>query len=298
MSIYERDYMRGRRGGNAAADFFANISAVRLLILANIAVFVLEAVVDRLYGAGGFLMLFDLSWDGLVRGKVWTLLTYAFLHGNLWHIAFNMIALYFMGTPLEARLGWRRFLAVYFCGALGGALVWLGVSFGDGGGLVGASAAVMAVFACFCAFYPPVPITFLLFFVLPISAKPMTMLKVAAAIEVFGLLSTFAGYPSDIAYAAHLGGIAAGLLCARAIIRGRFDFLDSISFKAFARKSERYTKRASDYNFRVNISDPDALQKEVDRILDKIGERGFASLTDAERQTLAEARRRIDPNKP
>ena len=48
--------------------------------------------------------------------------------------------------------------------------------------------------------------------------------------------------------------------------------------------------RASDYNFRVNVSDPRDLSAEVDRILDKINTDGFASLTDAERETLRRAR--------
>ena len=218
-------------------------------------------------------------------------MTYSFLHAGLAHIAFNMIALYFMGKPLESWIGMRKFLFVYLCGALGGAALWLLFSIGSPGGLVGASASVMAVFACFCALYPPVPVTFLLFFVLPVSVKPMTMLKIAAALEGVGLLYTLSGGASDIAYAGHLGGMAAGLLSARAIRGGGLAFLDKLSFKIPSRKSEKNTKSASEYSYRVNISDSSDLRREVDRILDKISSDGFASLTEGERRTLADARK-------
>ena len=237
--------------------------------------------------------MFDLSLPGLASGKIWTGITYSFLHAGLAHIAFNMIALYFMGTPLESWIGSRKFLFVYFAGALAGAALWLLFSFGSPVGLVGASASVMAVFACFCALYPPMPVTFLLFFVLPISIKPINMLKIAAALEALGLLYTLSGGLSEIAYAGHLGGIAAGFFAARAIKSGKLAFLDKLSFKLPRRKSEKYTKSASEYSYRVNISNPKDLKNEVDRILDKISEKGFASLTESERQTLVDARRRM-----
>lgn len=294
MSIYDREYMRGQgEKKSALSDFFGRISAVKALIIINVAIFVIGAFVDRFFGYGTFFSMFDLSLPGLASGKIWTVITYSFLHAGLAHIAFNMIALYFMGTPLESWIGSRKFLFVYFAGALAGAALWLLFSFGSPVGLVGASASVMAVFACFCALYPPMPVTFLLFFVLPISIKPINMLKIAAALEALGLLYTLSGGLSEIAYAGHLGGIAAGFFAARAIKSGKLAFLDKLSFKLPCRKSEKYTKSASEYSYRVNISNPKDLKNEVDRILDKISEKGFASLTESERQTLVDARRRM-----
>ena len=107
MSIYDRDYMRGRGGRGAVADFFGNISAVKALIFFNVAALVAGAFADRFFGYGTFFSLFDLSWAGLASGRVWTPLTYSFLHAGLAHIAFNMIALYFMGKPLESWIGTR-----------------------------------------------------------------------------------------------------------------------------------------------------------------------------------------------
>ena len=93
------------------------------------------------------------------------------------------------------------------------------------------------------------------------------MLKIAAALEALGLLYTLSGGLSEIAYAGHLGGIAAGFLAARAIKSGKLAFLDKLSFKLPRRKSEKYTKSASEYSYRVNISNPKDLKNEVDRIL-------------------------------
>lgn len=86
------------------------------------------------------------------------------------------------------------------------------------------------------------------------------MLKIAAALEALGLLYTLSGGLSEIAYAGHLGGIAAGFLAARAIKSGKLAFLDKLSFKLPRRKSEKYTKSASEYSYRVNISNPKDLK--------------------------------------
>jgi membrane associated rhomboid family serine protease len=64
---------------------------------------------------------------GVADGAVWKVFTYAFTHVEIWHIAFNMMALFFFGPPLEQLLGRARFLAVYLLSAFGGGVValWL-----------------------------------------------------------------------------------------------------------------------------------------------------------------------------
>ncbi len=290
MSIYDRDYMnrRPRRGlGGLGLRITSPVSA---LILFNVAVFFAEAVFDRIYGAGSFFGIFGLSLSALEHGRVWTVLTYSFLHADILHILCNMVGLYYIGKYVERAAGTRKFLALYFGGALAGAALWLGMSaFGQTREvLVGASASVMAVFSAFCLLYPPMPITFLLFFVLPISMKPLTMLKVAAGFEILGLLYSLAGGDAVVAYSAHLGGILAGLGFVALLRRGGLSFLDGVP----RRKTPGVSRggRASDYVFKVNLSEPKDLSKEVDRILDKINAEGFASLTQDERETLRRAK--------
>ena len=149
MSIYDRDYMRGQgEKKSALSDFFGRISAVKALIIINVAIFIIGAFVDRFFGYGTFFSMFDLSLPGLASGKIWTVITYSFLHAGLAHIAFNMIALYFMGTPLESWIGVDWLAKILICvfrggfggrGAMAAVLVWLarracgGVGFGNGG---------------------------------------------------------------------------------------------------------------------------------------------------------------------
>jgi membrane associated rhomboid family serine protease len=61
----------------------------------------------------------------LIPVRPWTLVTYMFLHAGLWHLAFNMLALYFFGPRVEARLGGQHFLALYgVSGLVGGLVSW------------------------------------------------------------------------------------------------------------------------------------------------------------------------------
>ncbi len=308
MSLYDRDYMNSRPRGSGyaygrggAMEFFAQNAAVKILILANIACFFLGAVVDRIFGYGSFFEYFGLSPDALENGRIWTLLTYSFLHAGIWHISLNMLALYFLGSALERFAGTAKFLIAYFAGGIAGGAVWLLLSSSSPEVLVGASASVMSVFACFCVFYPPVPLTFLVFFVLPVSLRPMTMLKLMAAFDFSGFLYGLFSGETTIAYSAHLGGICAGLLltgkwrgtffCVPKI----FSFRGMKPFESTRRGRGKIEfrpeqKNAADYKYSVNISAHADLKKEVDRILDKINAGGFSSLTEQEREILKRAK--------
>lgn len=302
MSIYDRNYMGGSdgfgspgKGGSPLKRFFATDTALKALIAINIIVFFIGAVVDRILGAGVFNSWFELSLPDLLKGKVWTIVTYSFMHASLAHIALNMLVIYFMGLPALRWLGTRKFLVLYFAGAVVGGLVWLLSDVANYyifsepiSAVVGASAAAAALFAFFCAFYPDRPMTFLLFFVFPITMRPITMLKVVAGLEVLGLLYGITVGGPNIAYTAHLGGLAVGYLYARAEARGRLDFINSFSLGKIS--SDKGRKSADQYRFKVNITNPDELKGEVDRILDKINRKGFSALTDDERETLRRAK--------
>jgi len=289
MSVYDRDYMNAQRGFSTGAGR-ARISAVAILIIINVAAFFFEAFGERLWGRE-FFDVFALSRGALSHGRVWTLVTYAFLHGSLLHIFCNMLGLFFVGGFMERAIGVRKFLALYFFGVLAGALAWLAFSFASPSSevVIGASAAVVAVFAAFCLTYPPVPLTFLLFFVFPVSIKPLTMLKIMASFEVAGLLYWLSGGDSYVAYSAHLGGIAAGVAYIRLLSRGSLNFIDRPWSSPF-KKRPKTPARAENYRFKVDILNPAEMSREVDRILDKISAQGFSSLSDGERETLRRAK--------
>ena len=89
--------------------------------------------------------------DGVARGSVWQLVTSMFLHQQLWHIGFNMFALWVLGPQLELAMGRARFLAVYLLSGLAGstAVYWLsdpnGATLGASGAIFGLMGALAVV---------------------------------------------------------------------------------------------------------------------------------------------------------
>jgi membrane associated rhomboid family serine protease len=81
---------------------------------------------------------------GLAEGEWWRLLTAAFLHAGIFHLAMNMFILYLIGTPLEMALGRGRYAAIYFVSALAGSAGALLLS--PGAITVGASGAIFGIF--------------------------------------------------------------------------------------------------------------------------------------------------------
>lgn len=113
----------------------------RALIVINVLVFLAEL------GSGGLEVRFGMWPRAVADGQVYRLITAAFLHdsGNPLHIAFNMFALFVVGSQLEPLLGAGRFLALYLLSALGGSV--LGLLVGNPDGLsVGASGAIFGLF--------------------------------------------------------------------------------------------------------------------------------------------------------
>src|ERR1035437_2563274 len=114
--------------------------AVKQLLIANGAVFLLTALVGVVTSAHAdrwMQLHFGLVPASVAfRGWIWQLGTYAFLHANLWHILFNMLALWMFGAQLEQDWGYSLFLQFYFFCVIGAALVTVAASFT---GLLGVS---------------------------------------------------------------------------------------------------------------------------------------------------------------
>jgi membrane associated rhomboid family serine protease len=139
---------------------------------------------------------------------VWQVVTYLFLHGGIGHIFWNMLGLYFFGTPIEQDWGTQRFLRFYFsCGAVAGLCV-LAANIITGDWVtptIGASGAILAVLVAFGVLYPE-QIILLVF--IPIKAKYLVMIY--AAIELLTLLKFGTG--TGVSTVAHVGGMAFGYL--------------------------------------------------------------------------------------
>ena len=106
-AVTPRTTLGGRVGAHAGL-------VTRVLIAANVLVFLLELGRRELVDRYGMLPV------AVADGEYYRLLTAAFLHGGVLHIAFNMMALYIVGTQLEALFGASRYLAIYLVSALGG----------------------------------------------------------------------------------------------------------------------------------------------------------------------------------
>ena len=201
---------------------------------------------------------------------VWSPFSYITLHDGPLHLVFNLIGLHFIARYVEQDLGSSGFIWLCLSSSLIGGLLWL--TFNMVGQLIGVSAIVMSCLSFFCLTRPNQPISFLLFFVLPIRLKPKVILWGILGLELYGFL--FSELPSNgsIAHSAHLGGMLAGALMFWLRRNGRelptfkikFGSNDSIGTKIKKRNS-----RFSQANFRVDTSNYSSLQFEVDRILDK-----------------------------
>lgn len=137
----------------------------------------------------------------------WQLVTYGFLHGDFFHLLFNMFALWMFGVQLENTWGSRRFALFYFACVIGAGLVQLAVQWLSGSYAVtiGASGGVYGVLMAFGMTYPN-QIIYLNFFI-PVKAKWFVI-----GMGAISLFSGATGAADGVAHFAHLGGMVFGFL--------------------------------------------------------------------------------------
>ena len=272
-------------------------SVLTWILSAIIAGFVLQSlqgVLGRWMGSNTIEGLFALTAASLKQGHVWTLASYVLLHAGLLHFLLNGLGIFLLGRELVPLLGSRRFLGVFAATAVAGSTLWLAVHYFTGGGtLVGASGCVAALFILFACFYPEREITFLLFFVLPVTLKPKYAAWTLAGVHVLGfLLSELPGrvFDTGIAHSAQLGAMLAGWVYFRFIhANNGWDRASSFSLPPWRSGSAKDHPDSDELAVNPAKSAGD-LRAEVDRILDKINSEGFGALTDEEKRVLDEAK--------
>lgn len=266
------------------------------LIGLNVGVYLLQVIVGQSTGRYLVEAYLGLSMDSLRHFFLWTPLTYGFLHSplNPLHLILNMVGLFFMWRGLEPRLGQLRLLQFFLLSILGGALLFLSVSFNAPKEVIGASAGVFGLLTLFCLLYPDRMITILLFFVIPVTIKPRYLLYIMVGITglsflIFEFLPLLTGraVPHDgVSHSAHLGGMATAYLYMKFLMDKAPLGLDrpSIRLPGWVGKKDKISQRAPGYS--VNLSSRKNMNEELNRILDKINRSGFQSLTPEERRTL------------
>jgi len=286
MGIENRDYLRSEGRSSFGGTFGGGLQTVKWIIGVNVAVFVLQVLTAR---SGIVTEALALSPGSVLeRLQVWRLVTYAFCHSpfTVWHIFFNMFILWLVGRRLEPRYGSREFLLFYLGAVVVSGLVYvlLELVLARPGVAIGASGAVAAAFILFAILYPYEK--WLLFFVIPVEVRWLCAAYVIFDIHPVLLELGGAGAGGNVAHAAHLGGYLFGYL---------YHAQHWHLAETFGGIRRLKLPRRRPSHLKVYHPQRDSVEIEVrmDQILQKISEKGEASLTDEERAILADASRRL-----
>jgi membrane associated rhomboid family serine protease len=239
-------------------------------------------------------------WGDLLH-RPWTIITYMFVHVDLFHVFFNMLMLWFSGRLFADLLGGRRLVGNYLLGGLVGWVFYAlaynyvpGVRlYSDGHDILGASAAVMGVFIGIATYRPDMLVNLL--FLGPVRLKWIALLYV-----VLDLVSLSKGDNSG-GHLAHLGGACYGYLASAQLTKGRdwslavVNGLERIGGVFTRKKGPRLRVEKMDRRKVRVVKDTDfnagkrAKEERVNAILDKISRSGYDSLSKEEKDILFRA---------
>lgn len=294
----------------------------------NVAVFVVLLTINAVC------FLFKLPWFGMVLDFVtvpssfahlavrpWTLLTYMFVHYDLWHILFNMLWLYWLGRIFLEFCNPKQLVALYLLGGWGGALLYmvaynvLPAFVGTTGFLLGASASVLAIAVAVAVYAPDYKINLLFF-------GEVALKWIVIVTLVLDMLSI--GVENSGGHIAHVGGALVGMWYGMSLRRGHditawlnaiIDRLVTFVKKMRYHKRDRQRAKGVDKPFAgqafnnkrdksknnkstasaPNNPDSTPTEEEIDIILDKLKRSGYGGLTDDEKATLFKASRKRVP---
>ena len=240
--------------------------AIKILVSVNFGIFLLQTVART---EGLFFPLFGLVpkmvWSEFM---IWQPFTYLFFHGGIWHVLINMFVLWMFGSELERIWGKGHFLKFYFVTGVGAGLVTMIFGVNSMTPIVGASGAVYGVLLAYGLTYPNR--TVYLYGIIPIKS-----LWFVIGIGVIAFISSFDNV-SQISHLTHLSGMMIGYLMLKRPVRFN-DLWFTIRKRTLEYKIKHEEKRVSQHQ---------AIEREIDRILDKINREGFDSLTEEEHDRL------------
>lgn len=272
-----------------------------ILIVVNIAVFLCVRFVDILW-----LLLTNRSMSGWLQyielpsslptflTQPWSLLTYMFLHYDVWHVVFNLLWLYWFGKIFLNFFDSRKLCGIYLLGGIFGALFFMlaynifpyYATMASGSYLLGASASVMAVVFGVSFYAKDAEVMLFLFGRIKIYYLALLTLL----LDLFSITSGNAG-----GHLAHIGGALFGILFALQMRAGKDltrplnrlidKIVDLFSFKP-KMKVTYQKKRENDYEYNAR-KQKEATQ--IDAILDKIKQSGYQSLSSEEKKQLFDA---------
>ena len=240
--------------------------AIKILVSVNFGIFLLQTVAKT---EGLFFPLFGLVpklvWSEFM---IWQPFTYLFFHGGIWHVLINMFVLWMFGSELERLWGKEHFLKFYFVTGVGAGFVTMIFGLNSMTPIVGASGAVYGVLLAYGLTYPNR--TVYLYGIIPIKS-----LWFVIGIGVIAFMSSFDNV-SQISHLTHLSGMMIGYLMLKRPVRFN-DLWFTIRKRTLEYKIKHEEKKVSQHQ---------AIEREIDRILDKINREGFDSLTEEEHDRL------------
>ena len=263
------------------------------IILINVIVFVSMSILEVFITLSGFGELFNLFLNKLMLPaslkvfifQPWSIVTYFFLHMNFMHILWNMLFLYWFGKIIHENIGNNALISLYIIGGIIGGLSYMAlfniIPYYDNrvseSLMLGASAGVFSVVVGSATLLPNY--TFYLLFLGPVRIKYIALFYVL--LSFFDVTGSNAG--GEIA---HLGGALMGYLYIRQLQngvnmgKGIIDILNIFN----KNKKEVISKEEEKNEIKKDIS-----QDEIDKILDKISDSGYKSLSNNEKEKLFNA---------
>ena len=259
---------------NVTKNFFPNkeMPIHKYIILINVLVFLIPLIMNTiLYLVNiktlSFFNFFDLHPQiNYLLKNIWTIMTYAFIHNDIYHIFWNMFILYFASEYFLNFFDEKKYIKTYFYGILFGGLFFVlsynlfPVFKNDFTTLIGSSAAVYSVLIFICSYFPNNKVNLILF---NIELKYIGIIYILLSLVQIPVENPGGNI-------AHLGGALWGYLYAMSIYNNSFN----IDLKEIINKL-----KFSNLNKSEN-------QKMIDSILDKISESGYESLTKKEKELL------------
>ena len=215
--------------------------AIKALVVANVAAFVVTLILPSVK------LYLGLQPQAVVGSlHLWQPFTYMFLHDGIFHILFNMLALWMFGVELERMWGSRFFTKYYFVTGVGAAVTTLLVSFAPMSFAdqlyysltIGASGAVYGVLLAYALYFPNRPIY--MYFVFPIPAKYFVMI-----IGAISFLSSLGGAGGGVAHITHLGGLVAGYFYLKG---ARINLLSELKYRYLKWRINRMRRKFDVYS--------------------------------------------------
>ena len=275
-------------GNSATKLIYINVVVFFTLLIVD---FILRTVANSIINTTDLFALS--SFDDLLT-KPWQIFSYSWLHGNLFHLIMNMVLLYFVGQMFLQKFQNRNLVTFYIFGGITGGIFFLLFQniFNYSHLLVGASAAVYAVFFGMISYNPKMPIRLLL---IPTSFPLLYVGYFFIAFDVYNIIANQNAGGSI----SHLGGAIFGYLYMKQFEKGN-DFLGNfiIKIEQLFQKKDKSTfkiyKNTSSTSTRTNVPKDDydfnhqkvEKQKKIDVILDKISRSGYESLSKEEKDFL------------